>query len=949
MSSGSSSGGDMLFDAPQPVFKRLRGPLVAALFLVLAAAGILLVWEYRASDGGGDLWGEAALAALVVMAGLLVLVYRVVKQTDAGIRGQQAKLQAREELLAATLWSIGDSVIACDRDGYVTMINPAAALLTGWSAEEATGALVDEVFRIINAYTREPIVNPVAKALAEGLVSGPADHMILLARDGAEYQIASRCAPIGDVNGGVWGAVLVFSDVTEDFVRTRHLQASEQKLSSILNNSRDMIWSASWPEAKLLYVSSAVEHIFGRTAHAFIEEPDCRLKMTHPNDRSVFDRFYASLIVNGYGEGEYRVIKPDGSTVWVSDRCHLVNEGGKPVRMEGITSDITSRKMAEKVVARQEARVRNLLEGLPDGVLVLEPGTRRVLFANTTMSRMLGYRGPKALLALSVEDMYPPEELARIDQEFERMAHGQFTACINVKIKRKDGEVFPVDIHAVRIEQDGRECYCGVFRDISDRVIAEQDRLARRQAEAANQAKSAFVANMSHEIRTPLNAIIGFSQILEHDTGLSVRQTEQVRTIARSGRHLLALVNDILDISKIEAGRLALSEADFSLAGLLDDLERMFRLRADVKGLELVQDRDPALPVYVTGDEAKLRQVLINLLGNAIKFTREGRVTLRVYQEPGVDDPEAFVLCMEVEDTGPGIAAADQDLVFESFQQSTAGREAGGTGLGLPISRKLVELMGGQLALSSEPGQGCRFVVRVPMRRASGAVEHDGAQAGRVTGLAPGHLPLRVLVVDDFQDNRELLCDLLVPLGVEVEEAVNGVDAVQRFAAHPPDVVLMDIRMPVMDGCEAVRQIKAMEAGHDIPCIAVTASVLEDNEAAIMDAGMAAYVRKPIKREELFAVLGQCLGWQFVREGDAVDVTSGTGGLLTSHDLSALPPELLASMRIAVERGSMTTLKKLILEAQEIDGVVADGLEHLADHYNYARLGELLPKKEHSE
>jgi signal transduction histidine kinase/CheY-like chemotaxis protein len=404
--------------------------------------------------------------------------------------------------------------------------------------------------------------------------------------------------------------------------------------------------------------------------------------------------------------------------------------------------------------------------------------------------------------------------------------------------------------------------------DITQQREAEQDRIARQAAEEASRQKSLFVSNMSHEIRTPMNAILGFAQILERDPSLTPRQAAHVRAINRAGRHLLHLINDILDIARIESGKTVLKPAAFSLQDLLTDVEMMFRSRAEAEGLELIVERDETLPAHILADEGKLRQVFVNLMGNALKFTETGGVAVRVWSEPveaGPDgDGTSLRLVCEVEDSGPGIPGEDLDSIFDAFSQGGAGARAGGTGLGLAISHRFVEMMGGRLTVESTVGKGSCFRFEVPVSRAEGTAATEKPEPRRVTGLAPGEGPFRILVVDDVQDNRELLCALLQPVGFQVREAENGEEALAAFEDWSPHAVLMDMRMPVMDGYEATRRIKTLEAGRDRPVIAVTASAFKDAKEEVLATGVSAYLRKPFRPEELYGALEACLDLHFV-------------------------------------------------------------------------------------
>jgi signal transduction histidine kinase len=479
---------------------------------------------------------------------------------------------------------------------------------------------------------------------------------------------------------------------------------------------------------------------------------------------------------------------------------------------------------------------------------------------------------------------------------------------------------------------------------------AEHDRIARAVAEEANQAKSLFVANMSHEIRTPMNAILGFAQILERDPSLSPEQAEHVRIITHSGAHLLRLIGDILDISKIESGRITLNEAAFCLSDLLNDLELMFRSRVNARGLQLLIARDESLPRYMTADDGKLRQILVNLIGNAVKFTVTGGVAVRVRADAVEGktgkDPEALRLVVEVEDTGPGISDEDMGLIFGVFQQGGAGVRAGGAGLGLTISRKFVEMMGGELTVTSQVGKGSCFRFEALMKPAAEIAEGDKPVLRRIVGLEPGTGPFRILVVDDAPTNRALLCALLRPVGFDVAEAINGVEALKVFAKWLPHAVLMDMHMSVMDGYEATRRIKSTEAGRTTPVIALTASTLEGSQTQIMASGVDVHLRKPFQVEELFEVLGKCLDlhYVFADEPDKTLIHPKPASQMQAVPL-ALPKELIQAMRQAVEDGDIDRLTKLIVQVEKLDSPKSCVLQALADEFDYARLDQWLEKE----
>jgi signal transduction histidine kinase len=419
--------------------------------------------------------------------------------------------------------------------------------------------------------------------------------------------------------------------------------------------------------------------------------------------------------------------------------------------------------------------------------------------------------------------------------------------------------------------------------------IEDQLRHARDDAEAANRAKSTFLANMSHELRTPLSAIIGFAQLMQRGPSLTPDQQEFLGIINRSGQHLRDLINDVLEMSKIEAGRVTLNESQFDLPPVLNDVEKMFQLRTQEKGLQLVVDCAPDVPTSLHSDERKLRQVLINLLSNAVKFTQAGRVTLRVRTQgpgdrgrddgvapPRAPNPDLRTLVFEVEDTGPGIAPDELPTLFQAFGQTRTGQQAQeGTGLGLAISRRFVQLMGGDITVQSEVGCGSVFTfdITVPAAEPAEAARPDEDGHLKVLRLAPDQPAYRVLVVDDMVDNRHLLVRLLERVGFTVREASNGQQAVEVWEQWFPHLIWMDIRMPVMDGYEATRCIKsrAAAAGKSTAIVALSASAFEEEQSRILAAGCDGFVGKPFRDTDIFEHMARFLGVRYLykqRQGE---------------------------------------------------------------------------------
>ena len=609
----------------------------------------------------------------------------------------------------------------------------------------------------------------------------------------------------------------------------------------------------------------------------------------------------------------------------------VVDGAGRPQRVVGVTRDVTLQRAAE---AERSALLHDLGERVKE---------LRLLHA---AARMLQRDRPadRELLQALVDRVpaawqYPESCAARIvfrDIEARTAAWRETPWCQSTAFTA-DGEKGRIDVvylAAWPTEAEGpflleERALIDSLAEMLVRYLelrGRQERLedlvttrthellaAKDEAERANRAKGTFLATMSHEIRTPMNAILGYAQLLRRDETLTPGHHERIDTILSSGDHLLMLINNVLDISRIESGRITLTSEAFDLPELLDGCRRMFVGLAQAKGLELGLQMAPDLPRCVFGDPNRVRQVVINLLGNAIKFTHTGRVDLRTQARRL--DASRHAVEITVSDTGIGIDAADQERVFDIFGQTAVGSRSGGTGLGLSIGRDLARSMGGELQVSSVPGAGSRFTFALEMQTATDLAANV-ARGGVIVGMQPATRALQILVVDDSTENRNLYCDLLTQVGYVVRSVARGEDAIESCAAQPPGLVLMDVRMPGIDGLETTRRLRA--AGATCRILIFTASPLGDVDEEAPRAGADDLLRKPCHETQLLERIGALLEVSYTyraNDGDIAQERSDTPQDL-SELLRAIPPDLLSELRTAAVEARVMRIDAL---AQRID------------------------------
>ncbi|MBV9491139.1 MAG: transporter substrate-binding domain-containing protein [Verrucomicrobia bacterium] len=632
----------------------------------------------------------------------------------------------------------------------------------------------------------------------------------------------------------------------------------------------------------------------------------------------------------------------------------ILNAENEVTGVAVLAVDITELKRAERRIQEAESRLRQITDSIPGAVYQLVRdmgGTPAFTFVSEGIKDLIGVDAESAVrdvntvfAALHPEDSELARQKTRVSAE--TMAPYQQ----DIRVPHADGRTTWVRAEAVpRRMPDGVTVWNGHVTDITDRKRLEEELAkAKAAAEAANRAKTVFLANMSHEIRTPMNAILGFSQLMMRDPALSAAQRQHLETINRNGEYLLTVISDILEMSKIEAGRVALQLGSFDLHGLLDDVDRMFRLRLEARRLRFTVERIGHVPRFVRADESKLRQILINLVGNAVKFTERGAVTVRLSAATGPGP--SVKLCGEVEDTGPGIAEEELSKLFRQFEQTATGaRSGGGTGLGLAISREFARLMGGDIRVTSKPGRGTTFRFEVLAEEGDAGQVKARVREDRVLRLRPGQRPLRVLIADDKAENQTLLQQLLRSAGFETSVAGDGAQALACFSRWQPHVVLMDLRMPVLDGHEAIRRIRALPGGSETPIIAVSASAFEENRREAIEAGGDEFLSKPFREQELFEKIGRLTGAEYVfadAAAMAAPADRATPAFSPVEVTAAFPADWRERLHEATTRADFDAILDLLDEASGYAPAIARYLREQVENFDYQGVLALLKPEE---
>jgi PAS domain S-box-containing protein len=904
-----------------------------------------------------------------------VQLQKLNQQLETLVEERTAQLRLSEEKFAKAFRSSPNPItITRLQDGRYLEINEAFCEIIGYSAAE----IIDRTSLDFNLWESKPARAKLFTMLDEKKIVR--NYEFDWRTKTGELRTGLMSAEIIDIHGETC-VISVIQDISDRKLAEEKLRAVAASLAAAQRIARVGNWECDF-SADTTTWSEELSHIFGLDSTQAAPSLTEFAQYVHPDDRQKWQRTIDAAIASGESYTlEYRILRPE-STI-AADNCPsqtseggfiryiesrgeaVVNQQGQLTKLFTTLMDITPRKLAEIALGESEEKYRHLVETSQDIIWSCD-AQGHITFVNQAVKQIYGYE-PEEMIGYSFSDFLAPAQIDRNWELQQRLLTGDDVFQYESIVLGKNGRQIDVNTKAMaRLDADGNITgTTGTASDITERKQAEIAlQKAKEEADRANKAKSEFLSNMSHELRTPLNAILGFTQLLARDAALGSDQQQYLGIISRSGEHLLDLINNILQMSKIEVGLVTLNNSTFDLHKMLKNTEEMLKLQAEKKGLQLIFDATPDVPQYVETDESKLRQVLINLVGNAIKFTREGGVNLRIKHEllenkihgeiPPIDN---CCLLFEVEDTGAGISPSEMDKLFQPFAQTESGRKAQeGTGLGLPISKQFVELMGGKMTVTSSVGNGSifRFDVKVSLPN---AVEIQVAQtARRVVGLEPGQSEYRILAVDDRLESRLLLVRMLSLLGFAVQEAENGVEAVSVWSSWEPHLIWMDMRMPVMDGYEATKQIKAHLKGQATVIIALTASAFDEERSVILSAGCDDFVAKPWREQVILEKMAKYLGVRYVYDREAspssdavaggdVDGPSGTASLpftLNASFFEAMPPQWVDELYAAADSVDNEEIFRLLLSVPPVDAGFRSAIADLANNFRCDRIIDLI-------
>jgi PAS domain S-box-containing protein len=874
----------------------------------------------------------------------------------------EQNLRQYERIIAAT----SDGICLVDCNYTYQLVNPTYLSFYQKSRDEVVGNKVDNIIG-------EPLFTQVVQPKFEACLK---DKVIqyerwLYSSEGQPKFISLTYTPYRELNQRITGIVVSIRDLTKLKQAEEALRESQERLQLIASNIPGVMYTIveglddTWI---FEYLSEGCHEVFGVEAQDAIANANQIIQRIHPEDLPKHNQA-ATISKQNFTpfSEEWRYILPSGQVRWLLDNARPKRRENGETVWHGVILDISDRKQAEIALQESQERLYRTLEA--GQIICWEEDliTQEVRGWGENIADNWKENFWKYPLEFAPEGIHPEDRDRALEAKQNAIKNkGEFQ--IEHRLTDFPEKIWMLSKGKAVVNDRGEVTrLVGVAIDISDRKAAEVELVkAKEAAEVANQAKSIFLANMSHELRSPLNAILGFAQLLNGSSNLTTQQQNNLNIIQRSGEHLLGLINEILDLSKIEAGQSILIEEGFDLWQLIEELKNIFTIKASQKNLQLTFVISPKLPRYIQSDRVKLRQILTNLLSNAIKFTKEGGVrfeadvgeTLSV-DLTGKTDRSDVQLHFRISDTGVGVEPDEMDDLFRPFVQTQSGLQSQqGTGLGLAICNGYIQLFGGKIEVHSQPKLGSIFdcqISALPVEFVE--VIPENSLYSRVIGLQP-HQPLyRILIVDDELYNCQLLEQFLTLVGFEVQIANNGLEAVQKWQTFQPDLIWMDLKMPVLDGYEATRQIRQIEqqnqayASSRTVIIALTASIFNEQKQAALEAGCDDFVHKPLQVTLIFNKMTEYLGVQYLYQEieQASPTVNGENDLSQiQSQLATLSSEWKSKLKEAVLSLDGEEINQLIAEISPESEKLANYLKSQTEHFNYEFILQLLPTEENN-